>query len=76
MWAFIGTPARGDTTVRGQLTITNITTADNGSYTNTLTNTLNDGSNRSMSTTVQLQVLSEFACNILTVHLSYNYSPT
>ena len=55
MWIFSGAPARGDTAVSGQLTITNITTADNGSYTNTLTNSLNN-----ISTTVQLQVLSEY----------------
>ena len=28
MWAFSGAPAQGDATVRGQLTITDITTAD------------------------------------------------
>ena len=60
MWIFSGAPARGDTAVSGQLTITNITTADNGSYTNTLNNSLNN-----ISTTVQLQVLSESALNIV-----------
>ena len=60
VWIFNETAARGNTAVSGQLIITDITTADNGSYTNTLTNTLNDTSNRSISTTVQLQVLSEY----------------
>ena len=65
MWIFSETAARGNTAVSGQLSITDITTADNGSYTNTLINSLNN-----ISSTVQLQVLSESALNIAkTLHL-------
>ena len=64
MWIFSETAARGNTAVSGQLSITDITTADNGSYTNTLNNSLNN-----ISSTVQLQVLSESALNIVkTLH--------
>ena len=54
-----GGTARGDTTSR-QLTITNLTPADSGNYTNTLNNTLNGTYNRSINHTVELQVQSEF----------------
>ena len=49
---------RFNTTVIGQLTITNLMVGDTGSYTNTLTNTV-AGINRSISCRVQLQVFSE-----------------
>ena len=57
VWMFNGVTARGDTVVSGQLTITNLTSADSGNYTNTLNNTLNDGNTSSISNTVGLQVL-------------------
>ena len=59
MWEFNGTTARGDTTERGQLTITNLVAGDSGNYTNTLTNTLNGADIRSINHTVELQVLGK-----------------
>ena len=58
-WMLTGGTVRGDTTSR-QLTITNLTPADNGSYTNTLTSTLNDGNTPSINRTVELRVQSKF----------------
>ena len=57
-WMLTGGTARGDTTSR-QLTITNLTPADSGNYTNTLTNTLNGTDNRSINSTVELRVYTE-----------------
>ena len=60
VWMFNGATARGDTVVSGQLTITNLTPADSGNYTNTLNNTLNDGSSPSISNTIILQIFGKF----------------
>ena len=60
VWMFNGATARGDAVVSGQLTITNLTPADSGNYTNTLTNSLNDGNTSSISNTIGLQVLSKY----------------
>ena len=68
-WVLTGGTARGDTTSR-QLTITNLTPADSGNYTNTLTNTLNGNDNRSINSTVELQVQSEFT----SLQCMYNYN--
>ena len=57
VWMFNGATARGDAVVSGQLTITNLTPADSGNYTNTLNNTLNDGNTSSISNSALLQVL-------------------
>ena len=60
VWMFNGSiVTRGDTSVSGQLTITNITTGDDGNYSNTLSNMLNNGSTPSLSNTIRLQVLSK-----------------
>ena len=47
VWMFNGTAARGDNATLGQLTISNISTADAGIYTNTLAN-----GNRSIANSV------------------------
>ena len=60
VWMFNGSiVTRGNTSVSGQLTITNITTGDDGNYSNTLSNMLNNGSTPSLSNTIRLQVLSK-----------------
>ena len=60
VWMFNGSiVTRGDTSVSGQLTIINITTGDDGNYSNTLSNMLNNGSTPSLSNTIRLQVLSK-----------------
>ena len=56
VWMFNGATARGDAVVSGQLTITNLTPADSGNY----TNTLNNGSTPSISTTVRLRIFGMF----------------
>ena len=57
VWMFNGATARGDAVVSGQLTITNLTSADSGNYTNTLSNNIS-----SINNTVQLQVLCKCPC--------------
>ena len=56
VWMFNGATARGDAVVSGQLTITNLTPADSGNY----TNTLNDGNTSSISNTIRLQIFGKF----------------
>ena len=60
VWMFNGATARGDAVVSGQLTITNLTSADSGNYTNTLNNTLNDGNTSSISNSVRVRVFGKF----------------
>ena len=62
VWMFNGATARGDAVVSGQLTITNLTPADSGNYTNTLTNTLIDGKILSIVSTIRLLVLCTGKC--------------
>ena len=71
LWVLTGGTARGDTTSR-QLTITNLTPADSGNYTNILTNTLNGTDNRSINSTVELRVQSKFM-TLLQFCSYYNY---
>ena len=69
VWMFNGATARGDTVVSGQLTITNLASADSGNYTNTLNNTLNNGSTPSISNSVLLHVLCKHLITMVTNNL-------
>ena len=57
-WELIGGTLGGDTTSR-ELTITSVSAADSGNYTNTLSNTVS-GTINQINRTVELRVLSEF----------------
>ena len=57
-WELIGGTLGGDTTSR-ELTITSVSAADSGNYTNTLSNNVS-GTINQINRTVELRVLSEF----------------
>ena len=57
-WELIGGTLGGDNTSR-ELTITSVSAADSGNYSNTLSNTVS-GTINQINRTVELRVLSEF----------------